>query len=477
MTNETRQKVLISHHSSPGTPMRRIALFLLVLICALLLFYSLHNHVSRSKTVAPNTTDPKNVYIITASGLRAEHLSSYLYQPIQTPAIDFLAYDGVRFTNAYTTSTESLTAHLSLLTGLYPVQKQILECTNSLYANEDYPELTTLPDLLTGAGYKTAIFAADPELRFPEFFHDHFQHVSTGAELLPPWKSAYSSTEVLGLAHEWILHNRTNPHFLLLNFDQPAFPFQPPAPYREQYANHPYDGEIAALDEQIGLFVNFLRKEQLFQKSVIVFTSPYGETLPGQSRYTSPHRSNLHVPLMIVAPGLLPRNELYDSLVGLMDVMPTILELLEFSERPQMDGLSLFQKGERTEISRDSIPGIVPYSKLVGLPSEYFIQSNHFLYVTGSEEVTPHRSFRFSDEEKTKWMENARTLLRKYGIQSQKIPSFEVHPALLLESAIHLVRQNRPDEALQQLDRIPDHTKYIAELKEKIFKFRIRNSK
>src|SRR5688572_4786009 len=149
--------------------MRKLALILLVLIVALLGFFSY--------TAVRNSIDPgpgrdaqlRNVYIITASGLRAERLSSYLYQPIQTPAMDYLAFDGIRFTQAYTPSTESLTAHLSLLTGMYPFHEPLRQATDHLLdqGRHGLPEnLVTLADLLTKKGYRTAAFLADPELRF-----------------------------------------------------------------------------------------------------------------------------------------------------------------------------------------------------------------------------------------------------------------------------------------------------------------------
>src|SRR5262245_34546960 len=99
--------------------MRRLAVIFLFLVVTIPLFYS-YRCYDANQAQPPALNQNRNVYLITASGLRAGHLSSYLYQSIQTPAIDFLAYDGIRFTNAFTNSTESLIAHLSLLTGDYP---------------------------------------------------------------------------------------------------------------------------------------------------------------------------------------------------------------------------------------------------------------------------------------------------------------------------------------------------------------------
>src|SRR5438093_3832522 len=95
------------------------------------------------KKQTPNR--PRNIYIITASGLRPDHLTSYLYDHGQTPSIDFLAYDGIRFLNAYSTSSDSLPAHLSLLTGLYPFSKdlaQLLDYVDGLSPEQQNQPLT-----------------------------------------------------------------------------------------------------------------------------------------------------------------------------------------------------------------------------------------------------------------------------------------------------------------------------------------------
>ena len=437
--------------------MRKLALILLVLIVALLGFFSY--------TAVRNSIDPgpgrdaqlRNVYIITASGLRAERLSSYLYQPIQTPAMDYLAFDGIRFTQAYTPSTESLTAHLSLLTGMYPFHEPLRQATDHLLdqGRHGLPEnLVTLADLLTKKGYRTAAFLADPELRFPAFFTNFFHHTFTGDHPLYPWETAYSPERICRLARDWIQQNRTIPQFVLLNFHEPTYPFKPPAPYHRQYTRVPYDGEVAALDEQIGLFVALLKELRIFQNSIIILTSPYGETLEGASRFGSPDNSLLHVPLVIAAPGLLPAKEQYDAQVSLIDLAPTISKLISEKEKFGLDGQPWFRKGERVQKSRPYVFGILPYPKLMGFTSPFFVRTDQYLYVHGpSESVQPHRSFKQSDDQLSSWMQEARKQLREEGIRLAKDAPDEVEtdPALLLETVLHLAREEKYEIALDLL--------------------------
>ena len=116
---------------------RILLLFLLLAFCST---------CSKEQTeIAKQPAIPRNIYMITATGLRADHLSSYLYQPIQTPGLDYLAYDGIRFTKAFSTSTDSLPAHQSMLTGLYPTRKPLLQMFEyfQTFTSESLPEIKT----------------------------------------------------------------------------------------------------------------------------------------------------------------------------------------------------------------------------------------------------------------------------------------------------------------------------------------------
>src|SRR5215467_5230993 len=63
---------------------------------------------------------PPNVFLITVDTLRADHVHCYGYDKIQTPALDALAADGVRFTQAFTPSPITNTSHTTIMTGLLP---------------------------------------------------------------------------------------------------------------------------------------------------------------------------------------------------------------------------------------------------------------------------------------------------------------------------------------------------------------------
>ena len=76
-----------------------------------------------------NVSQP-NVFLVTIDTLRADHIHSYGYDPIQTPALDGLAKDGIRFTEAFTPSPITNISHTTILTGCCQVltESTILLC-------------------------------------------------------------------------------------------------------------------------------------------------------------------------------------------------------------------------------------------------------------------------------------------------------------------------------------------------------------
>ena len=106
--------------------------------------------VSSAKAVTGSAAD---VYLITIDTLRADHVHCYGDDQIQTPALDSIAQDGIRFTQAFTPSPITNTAHTSILTGLLP----------SVHGVTDFgiPLAKTIPtwaELLKQNGYETAAF-------------------------------------------------------------------------------------------------------------------------------------------------------------------------------------------------------------------------------------------------------------------------------------------------------------------------------
>ena len=95
--------------------MRRSATRPGIIILQIFLGIALLGTVAWAQTSAPNNSQP-DVYLITIDTLRADHVGCYGYKQVETPALDALAADGVRFTEAFTHSPITNTSHITILT-------------------------------------------------------------------------------------------------------------------------------------------------------------------------------------------------------------------------------------------------------------------------------------------------------------------------------------------------------------------------
>ncbi len=108
---------------------------------------------------------------------------------------------------------------------------------------------------------------------------------------------------------------------------------------------------ISHIDQQIGRFMMALIEQQLMDNTVIIFTSDHGEMLSDHAliRKSTPYEGSAHIPMIVSGPekyvGKHQRTE--DTLVELMDVMPTVLDLAGAKAPSHLDGQSLLHHTDR----------------------------------------------------------------------------------------------------------------------------------
>jgi arylsulfatase A-like enzyme/Flp pilus assembly protein TadD len=285
-----------------------------------------------------------NVILVTVDTLRADHLGCYGYTSIQTPNIDALARSAARFAQAYTPVPITLPAHSAIFTGSYPMATGMHDFSgNKLPANT-----ATLARVLHDHGYATAAFIGSAVLdsRFGlnqgfETYFDHFDFSRLDETSLDLMERR--GDVVADEALKWLNSEASGRPFLLwVHLYDPHFPYTPPEPYASRYRAHPYDGEIAFADEQVGRLIAFLKEKGLYEKSLLVLAGDHGEGLGEHGEKTHgffTYNSTLHVPLLIKIPGA-PARVVGDE-VSLVDVMPTLLQALKIPIPPSVQGGSL----------------------------------------------------------------------------------------------------------------------------------------
>jgi choline-sulfatase len=305
----------------------------------------------------PDAPSRSNVFLITIDTLRADHVGCYGDREIQTPALDALAADGIRFSSAFTASPITNPSHASILTGLLPEHDGVRDFGMALS-----PGSAPLAELLKNNGYRTAAFIGSVVLDshglapgFDRGFddYDHFP------EDLPPAASRYvrlerRATDVEHRAETWILASgQAQPIFVWVHFYDPHDPYDPPEPYRTRYAGRLYDGEIAYADSALGRLVAVLKQQNLYDTSTLIVVGDHGEGLGEHGEQTHGiflYDSTLHVPLIvkparphsIQSPALAaPRGLAISAQVRTVDILPTILDLEGIHDPKRRDGSSL----------------------------------------------------------------------------------------------------------------------------------------
>jgi len=306
------------------------------------------------------TPEPRNVVLISIDTLRADRMSLYGGPRQTTPAIDALARRGVHFVNAFTSSPWTLPAHATMLTGRYP---------SSLSSNLDDPLFKLAPlvstvlkqhgyqtTAVTAGGYVSATYGADTGF-------DTFK-VGTADDAVG-WIERDARTPFFLFFHTYVTHipYRDRRYVEALDGGQLATLYQGKAPawiyqHRLLYCGDLvlsgaekdfllglYDGCVAAADEMVGRILAALQKAQLSERTIVVITSDHGEEFwdhTGRAAYHGHTLYNelLRVPLIWYEPGL-PAPGARSELVGLVDIMPTLLARLGFPAPPDVEGMDV----------------------------------------------------------------------------------------------------------------------------------------
>jgi len=247
-----------------------------------------------------------NVILITIDTVRADHLGCYGAKNIQTPTLDALAHDGIVFERAISQVPLTWPSHAAILTGLYPFQNGVQDFT----AQPLEPRFRSVAQAFQQHGYATgavvSAFVLDRSwglARGFDFYDDAFSpeqflHRDLG---LVDRRAGESVTRALG----WLQKKPRRPFFFWLHLYDPHSPYDPPEPYRSQYRSHPYDGEIAYADHELARLIAWLKRNQLYDRSLIVFLSDHGESLGEhgeQEHGFFTYNATVHIPLIVKPP-------------------------------------------------------------------------------------------------------------------------------------------------------------------------------
>lgn len=291
----------------------------------------------------------EHVFIVCADTLRADHLPTYGYERDTAPNIVEFSKDAVVFENTYSQSPWTMPSHMSLFTARFeynhgvkrngtldPAMPFLVEAMSRKFATRS----------INGGGYIKGLFG---------FYRGFDYYKSYGRCGAKPESAKWLFT----LAMEDLKRNRMPRIFYFLHSYQVHSPYQPPRQFLDYFNRNPkkrkmnpphnmglrnssqqkiemtknllidlYDGEIRAFDHWFGEFIRFLKKENIYDNAMIIFLSDHGEEFfehKGWAHTNALYNEVTRVPLMVKFPGGRFSGGSVSHNVGLIDIMPTIL--------------------------------------------------------------------------------------------------------------------------------------------------------
>lgn len=291
-----------------------------------------------------------NILLVTIDTLRADALGSYGGHA-RTPNLDKLAAEGERFDFAHAHVPLTRPSHASIMTGLYPFQTGVRD--HSGYRMK--PDAVTIAMLLKQAGFATGAFVgAVPLIRdfgldkgF-DVYDDHFGHGDNRIDFSLAERPA---AEVVAAALKWI-GSQGGRWFVWVHVFDPHAPYTPPPPFDKEYADHPYLGEVAYVDQSLGPLLDTAASGS--RPTFTIVTADHGEGLGDHGELTHglfAYESTLHVPLIIAdLAGGSGHGHASGSVSHYparhVDILPTLLDAAALTPPPGLPGHSLLRTAD-----------------------------------------------------------------------------------------------------------------------------------
>jgi arylsulfatase A-like enzyme len=327
--------------------------------------------------------------------LRADRLGAYGNERGLTPFLDALARKGTLFEHAYAVSSWTIPSVASFFISRYPTQHHVVTFSSRIADSE-----VTLAERLHEGGWVGGGFSANPNLRKDWGHGQGFDEL--WSDLTPDVDVHGDTIRAQGLA--WLDHtwNRSSkaPAFLYFQYMEPHQPYDPPEPFRSRFAvdeegtpfdtqsavreaiaraltatahgtdkpidvpdavrtivargtpltkrellpfERLYDAEVATADDQVRQLFEELERRGFLENSLVVITADHGEEFAEHgwmSHGRTLYEESVHVPFIVVGPGVAAGRRVAEN-VSLIDLAPTLLDLLGLPAEPRFEGRSL----------------------------------------------------------------------------------------------------------------------------------------
>jgi len=311
------------------------------------------------------------VLLVSLDTLRADRLGAYGYPLRITPVLDGLAREGTLFEQAISQASWTAPSHATMLTGTYPCLHGLSLLKHPTVVGHPLPVgVRPLAEILADAGYSSAAFTEDAFVD-PGSFHRGFDLFVADSRVEQAGDAAMLDSTTPGFVEQtvdgavrWLRAHAGQRFFLFVHTYQVHKPFVPPAAYEAIAAMRPlpvrpgaprhspgaeedaakYTAEVAYTDASLAPLFDALHELGLADETLVVVTSDHGQSFGEKGvlgHGTSSLEEQIRVPLVWRAPERVAAGQRIASMVGVVDIVPTVLDLLGLPIPAWVQGVSL----------------------------------------------------------------------------------------------------------------------------------------
>ena len=327
------------------------------------------------------------------------------------------------FRNTYAASSWTVPSVASIFTSRFPFQHHVATFDSKIADAE-----VTLAEKLEGAGYDTGGFSANfrlaKALGYGQGFLRWSTYAGTEQQGIKVRGDRLRAESLAWLAAEADKTPSKAPRFLYLQYMEPHSPYEPPEPYRSRFARSApgvdaasanaqmttlnfkafsadevdvlqslYDGEVASVDAELRALFAALEERGFLNDAVVIVTADHGEEFKEHGRMAHGHdlyNETIRVPLIVLAPGIDGGKVINDN-VSLVDIAPTILDLIGLPKQPTFEGRSLVPLMKRKSLvewllhTQNPLPDVI--SELPKTGSSLDIRAHSEALVRGTNKL------------------------------------------------------------------------------------------
>jgi arylsulfatase A-like enzyme len=317
-----------------------------------------------------------NVILYLIDALRADSLGAYGYHRKVSPFMDKVAQKGVLFLNCYSSSSWTRPSVPSLLTSLYPPTHGVSD-----YIFQLPDSIETLAEILRSHGYLTAMMTDNPHVGSTANMQQGFDFLLEQPAVSGLFKSrdkniwlAHNSSALLNeKVIPWLEHHQHMPFFLFIHNMDVHAPYIPPPPFDnifdpdykgningtfdktigfrqavsiddKRHVRALYDGEIRNTDEYIRRLMAKMKNLKIENDTFFIITADHGEEFldhNGWNHGRTLYNELLKIPLILYYPERLPKGKKIETPVSIVDIMPTIIDIVNIKQDTHAEGESL----------------------------------------------------------------------------------------------------------------------------------------